>query len=312
MTGVPLQKIIEEMQLTNLTPEIPLEDVEIQSMEVNRPALQLTGFFDHFDPTRIQIMGKVEWAYLSTLPEEEQVRVVEELFARNIPCLVATRGHIPSRRILDKAWLHRVPVLSTQKTTSGFTVRILHMLEVRLAPMITIHGVLVDVFGEGVLIVGESGIGKSEVALELIKRGHRLVADDSVEIRCYNETELIGTAPEVTKYLMELRGVGVIDIKAIFGVECIKDEMPVSMVIRLEDWAREKTFDRLGMKEEYAEYLGARIPCYTVPVSPGRNVAIIVETAAINFRQKRMGYDAYRELERRFEEKMRRSLEGGE
>ncbi len=312
MTGVPLQKIIEEMQLTNLTPEIPLEDAVIRSMEVNRPALQLTGFFDHFDPTRIQIMGKVEWAYLETLPEEEQVRVVEELFARGIPCLIATRGQIPSRSILDKAWLHRVPVLSTQKSTSGFTMRILHLLEVRLAPMITIHGVLVDVFGEGVLIVGESGIGKSEVALELIKRGHRLVADDAVELRCYNETELIGTAPEVTKYLMELRGVGVIDIKTIFGVECIKDEMPLSMVIRLEDWAREKTFDRLGMKEEFAEYLGARIPCYTVPVSPGRNVAIIVETAAINFRQKRMGYDAYQELERRFEEKMRRSLEGME
>ncbi|MBP5154359.1 MAG: HPr(Ser) kinase/phosphatase [Lachnospiraceae bacterium] len=310
MNGVSLQKIAERLGLTNLTPEVSLEEINIELAEMNRPALQLTGFFDHFDSARIQVMGNVEHAYLSTMSQDRQLQVIEELFKYGIPCLVVTRGHIPTEEFLALAWRYHVPILSTKATTSEFQARLMRYLQVTLAPMVTIHGVLVDVFGEGVLIIGESGMGKSEVALELIKRGHRLVADDSVQLRRYSDTELLGSAPEVTKYLMELRGVGVIDVKALFGAECVKDEMPVSMVIRLEDYARDRKyeFDRLGTREEFVEYLDVRVPCTTVPVSPGRNVAIIVETASINFRCKRMGYDAYQELEKRFNEKMRRGL----
>ena len=309
MSGINLKSVAESLSMKNLTPGILLEEIPIRSMEVNRAGIQLTGYFEHFDSSRIQILGKVEQSYLLSKPEEQRVRILDELFSRGIPALAVTRNFIPSETLLGCAWRHNVPVLATEMGTSAFQAKLIRVLEMELAPSTAIHGVLVDVFGEGVLITGESGIGKSEVALELIKRGHRLVADDSVELKLFSESELYGMAPEVTQNLMELRGVGVIDVKALFGVESVKDEMRVSMVIRLEDWARDKQFDRLGMKEEFVDYLGCRIPCYRVPVSPGRNVAIIVETASINFRQKRMGYDAYKELERRIAENMRRNTE---
>ncbi len=307
--SITLDELARQMQLVNLTPEIPLEDIEIQSAELNRPALQLTGFMEYFDPTRLQIIGLVEHAYVNSLSVEERLRAFERLFEQNIPCLIMTRNFRPVEDVSAIALRYRTPILSTPMSTSLFEARVLRQLEISLAPMIAIHGVLVDVFGEGVLILGDSGIGKSEAALELIKRGHRLVADDTVEIRRYSERELVGRAPEVTRYLMELRGIGVIDVKALFGVECVEDEKQISMVIRLEEWEHKKVFTRLNMKEEYVEYLGNRIACYTVPMSPGRNTAVIVETAAVNFRQKRMGYDADKELERRVMEKMRRDRE---
>ncbi len=304
MEGILIQDMIKAMQLTSLTPEVSLEDIRISNMEINRPALQLTGFFEFYDPTRIQVVGKVENAYLESLPEDERTRVMENLLEHGMPCLIMTRGYRPPESVLAQAWRFGIPILSTIQATSQFTMRLLRYLEVELAPMQAIHGVLVDVFGEGVLILGDSGLGKSEAALELIKRGHRLVADDTVEIRRYSEKELVGQAPEITRYLMELRGIGIIDIKALFGVERVKDKKTISMAIRLKDWAANKEFDRLGMQDEYVEYLGNRIPCYTVPLSPGRNLAVIVETAAINARQKRMGYDAMEELQRRLTEKM--------
>ena len=201
---------------------------------------------------------------------------------------------------------YRIPILSSSLPTTSFTARMARQLEIRLAPMVAIHGVLVDVFGEGVLILGDSGIGKSETALALIKRGHRLVADDTVEIRRYSEFELMGRAPEVTQYLMELRGIGVIDVKALFVVESVEDEKQISMAIRFEEWEHGKVFNRLNMKEDFVEYLGNKLICYTVPMSPGRNSAVIIETATINNRQKRLGYDATKELERRVMEKMMR------
>lgn len=309
MNQITLQELAERLQLVNLTPEIPLQDIEISNPELNRPALQLAGFMEYFDHTRIQIIGLVEHAYVNSLSATERIKAFERLFSYQIPCLIMARDFKPVEEVMTLALRYRVPILSTAMATSVFEARMLRLLEISLAPMIAIHGVLVDVFGEGVLIIGDSGIGKSEAALELIKRGHRLVADDTVEIRRYSERELMGRAPEVTRYLMELRGIGVIDVKALYGVECVEDEKRISMVIRLESWEKGKILNRLALREEYVEYLGNKLVCYTVPMSPGRNSAVIVETAAVNFRQKRMGYDAALELERRVTEKMMRDRE---
>lgn len=304
--SISLAQLATDMQLTNLTPEIPLEDVMIDNADLNRPALQLTGFMEHFDASRMQVIGMVEHEYVNSLSGEERCLAFERLFQAHIPCLILSRGYQPAKDVVALALRYRIPVLSSPMPTTSFTARMARQLEIRLAPMVAIHGVLVDVFGEGVLILGDSGIGKSETALALIKRGHRLVADDTVEIRRYSEFELVGRAPEVTQYLMELRGIGVIDVKALFGVESVEDEKQISMAIRFEEWEHGKVFNRLNMKEEYVEYLDSKLVCYTVPMSPGRNSAVIVETAAINNRQKRLGYDAGKELERRVIEKMMR------
>ena len=305
MDRIALQEIIDAMQLVNLTPELALDDVFVDSTEVNRPALQMAGYYDYFDEHRIQVIGKVEFSYVSTMSEEDALKAYERLFQHHIPCIIFSRGYEVEPEIIALALKYQMPLLSTKMNTSKLLARLMRLLEVRLAPMIAIHGVLVDVYGEGVLILGESGLGKSEAALELVKRGHRMVADDAVELRRLSENELVGSAPEMTKNLMELRGIGVVDVKALYGVQSVKDEMTVSMVIRLKYMEREERFDRLGGSEEYVEYLGNRLPCFTVPVSPGRNVAVIVETAAVNFRQKRMGYDAMEELQRRLEQKMK-------
>ena len=216
--SIPLEQLAKDMQLVNLTPEIPLDDILIDNTDLNRPALQLTGFLEHFDASRIQIIGMVEHEYVNSLSVEARVLAFERIFRQHIPCLIMARGYQPVEDVAALALRYRIPILSTPLQTSLFEARLLRQLEIRLAPMVAIHGVLVDVFGEGVLIIGDSGIGKSEAALELIKRGHRLVADDTVEIRRYSEFELVGKAPEVTQYLMELRGIGVIDVKALYGV----------------------------------------------------------------------------------------------
>ncbi|MBO4873294.1 MAG: HPr(Ser) kinase/phosphatase [Lachnospiraceae bacterium] len=304
--SISLAQLAKDMQMVNLTPEIPLDDILIDNTDLNRPALQLTGFLEHFDASRIQIIGMVEHEYVNYLSVEERALAFERIFQAHIPCLIMARGYQPVEDVTALALRYRIPILSTTLPTSVFQARLLRQLEIHLAPMVAIHGVLVDVFGEGVLILGDSGIGKSETALALIKRGHRLVSDDTVEIRRYSEFELVGRAPEVTKYLMELRGIGVIDVKALFGVESVEDEKQISMAIRFEEWEHGKVFNRLNMKEDFVEYLGNKLVCYTVPMSPGRNSAVIVETAALNFRQKRMGYDAATELERRVMEKMMR------
>lgn len=299
MQSVSLSKIIEKMELTNLTPEIDVESIRVEQTDINRPALQLTGFFEHFPTDRVQVIGHVEQTYLETLDEKRKKFIYEEILSTKIPCIIFCRGLQPDQFLLEAANRHGVPILVTSKITSSFMAEIIRWLNVELAPCISIHGVLVDVYGEGVLIMGESGIGKSEAALELIKRGHRLVTDDVVEIRKVSDETLIGTAPDITRHFIELRGIGIIDVKTLFGVESVKETQGIDMVIKLEDWNRDKEYDRLGLEEQYTEFLGNKVVCHSIPIRPGRNLAIIVESAAVNHRQKKMGYNAAQELYRR-------------
>ena len=291
-----IDKIIEKMELKLLTPDIETGDKVVTVPDINRPALQLTGFFDHFDSERVQVIGHVEAAYMETLDEETRKDRYEQLMSYNIPCIVFCRNMMPDAQMIEAAREYQIPLLQTDKATSSFEAEIIRWMKVMLAPTISIHGVLVDVYGEGVLITGESGIGKSEAALELIKRGHRLVTDDVVEIRKVSDETLIGTAPEITRHFIELRGIGIIDVKTLFGVESVKETQGIDMVIHLEDWDKDKEYDRFGLEEEYTEILGNKVVCHNLPVRPGRNLAVIVESAAVNWRQKKMGYNAAREL----------------
>ncbi|MDD6788802.1 MAG: HPr(Ser) kinase/phosphatase [Lachnospira sp.] len=301
---VKLTKVIKKMELKNLTPEVNTGDIFLHIPEVNRPALQLTGFYNQFDNDRLQIIGNVEYSYLESLPEAERYDRYRQLLSSNIPCLVFCRELAPEAQVLEMARTYRIPILQSAKSTSSFMAEVIRWLRAELAPCIVIHGVLVDVYGEGVLITGESGIGKSEAALELIKRGHRLVTDDAVEIRKISDEVLVGQAPGVTKYFIELRGIGIIDVKTLFGVESVKETQQIDMVIKLEDWNKDREYDRLGMEEEYTEYLGTKVVCHSLPIRPGRNLAVIVEAAAVNHRQKKMGYNAARELYRRVQENL--------
>lgn len=309
MDKISLGQLARDLNFQSLNPEIDIESVMIAHPDINRPALQLAGFFEHFDNNRIQIVGNVEMAYLRTLQPERRHYVFDQLFQRNIPCLVYARGHMPDEDQFAVAKKYQVPLLGSRSFTSDVYAKILRYLQEKLGPTQTIHGVLVDVVGEGVLITGESGIGKSEVALELIKRGHRLVADDAVELHRVNDARIVGRAPAITKHFIELRGIGIIDVKALFGAQSIKDEQDINMVIHLEEWDKDKVYDRLGTQEEYIKYLGNKLTCYHVPVRPGRNVAIIVEAAAINYRQKKMGYDAVEELYKRVQNNMQKGIE---
>ncbi|MCR5719568.1 MAG: HPr(Ser) kinase/phosphatase [Lachnospiraceae bacterium] len=296
MAGVPLTQVIEKMKLTNLTPDVDVTHVELTLPDINRPALQMTGYFQHFDPTRIQIIGFVEYSYMATLSDEAKREVYDKFFSYNIPAVVFCREMIPDEIFTETAVKYNTPILGTKKTTSSFEAEIIRWLNVKLAPCISVHGVLVDVYGEGVLITGESGIGKSEAALELIKRGHRLVTDDAVEIRKVSDDTLIGSAPEVTKHFIELRGIGIVDVKALFGASSVKDTQQIDLVIRLEEWDKEKEYDRIGLEDNYTEYLGNKVVCHTLPIRPGRNLAVICESAAVNHRQKKMGYNAAKVL----------------
>lgn len=302
--GIKLSEIAERMDLKNLTPELDLTEKEVHVPDVNRPALQLAGFFDHFDSNRVQIIGNVEYTYMQTLTEERRVYIYEMLLKHPIPCMVFCRGIEPGDVFLKKAVESNVPVFSASKPTSDFSAEIIRWMNVKLAPCISIHGVLVDVYGVGVLIMGESGIGKSEAALELIKRGHRLVTDDVVEIRKVSDETLVGSAPDVTKNFIELRGIGIVDVKSMFGVQSVRETQNIDLVITLEDWNREKEYDRLGLEEEYTEFLGNKVVCHSIPIRPGRNLAIIVESAAVNHRQKQMGYNAAQELYKRVQENL--------
>ena len=306
MHGVAITDLIEKMSLRNMTPEIDADKIVLSHPDVNRPALQLTGFFDHFDNERVQIIGYVEQEYINQMSKERKLEMYDKLLACQIPCLVYSRSQVPDEDILALCNHYGVPCLVSDKTTSDLMAEVIRWLKVKLAPCISIHGVLVDVFGEGVLIMGESGIGKSEAALELIKRGHRLVTDDVVEIRKVSDATLIGRAPEITKHFIELRGIGIIDVKTLFGVESVKDTQAIDMVIKLEDWDRDKEYDRLGIEDQYTEFLGNRVVCHSIPVSPGRNLAIIVESAAVNYRQKKMGYNAAQELYNRVQANLSR------
>lgn len=306
-TGAQISVVAEKMFLKNFTPKVDLKDRYIEVMDVNRPALQLYGFYDHFDPARVQLIGMVEWAYLfNKLTAEERKARYEELFSTPIPCLIICRDFQPEASMLEVAEKKDVPILGTFKGTTEFMEELISILKYELAPSISIHGVLVDVYGEGLLIMGESGIGKSEAALELIRRGHRLVADDVVEIRRVRDKTLIGKPPEVLRHFIELRGVGIIDVKNLFGVECIKLEQQIDFVIRLEEWKANAEYDRMGLTESHTDILDVSLVCYNIPIRPGRNLAVICETAAANYRQKEMGYNAAEELTRRVHANMKK------
>ncbi len=306
MSHVNLTRLIEKMKLVNLTPDIDVKGIKITQPDINRPALQMAGYFEHYEASRLQIIGFVEYTYMESMTEERKKEIYPDLLLESIPAVVFCRELKPDPLFLKIAEERRVPILMTKKATSAFMAEAIRWLNVKLAPCISVHGVLVDVFGEGVLITGESGIGKSEAALELIKRGHRLVSDDVVEIRKVSDDTLIGTAPDITKHFIELRGIGIIDVKTLFGVSSVKDTQNIDLVIRLEDWNKDKEYDRLGLEEEYTDYLGNKVVCHSIPIRPGRNLAIICESAAVNHRQKKMGYNAAQELYTRVQNSLAR------
>lgn len=309
MYSITVKQLIDKFELVNHLPEIDTEEIRISDPDMNRPGIQLTGFFEHFDANRIQICGNVEHAYITSLKSEERGMIFDRLFQHKIPCVVFCRGLEPQDFVLESARKYGVPVLTSNATTSAFVHEIVRWLHVQLAPCISIHGVLVDVYGVGVLIMGESGIGKSEAAIELIKRGHRLVSDDVVEIKKVSDDTLVGTAPDVTRHFIEVRGIGIIDVKALFGAECVKMTQSIDLVINLEEWDKENNYDRLGLEDKYTEFLGNKVVSHNIPVRPGRNLAIIVEAAAVNHRQKEMGYNAAQEIYNRVTQKMNQNAE---
>ena len=304
--GVGVSKVAQIMDLYNFLPDMELKGHRIKISDVNRPALQLSGFFDHFEQSRVQIIGNVEYTYLKQLDTVKKEKILKEFMAYDIPAIIFCRDLQPDEDFLRIALESNVPIFGTKRSTSEFMAELIYCLSEQLAPCISIHGVLVDVYGEGLLIMGESGIGKSEAALELVRRGHRLITDDVVEIRKINEHTLIGTSPDITRYFIELRGIGIIDVKTLFGVECVKEKQQIDLVIKLEDWKKENEYDRLGLEEEYTEFLGSKVVCHSLPIRPGRNLAVICEAAAANHRQKKMGYNAAQELYRRVQENLTR------
>ena len=293
---VTLKDIADKLSLRNATPDIDLSSIKIYHRGVNRPQMFLTGYEGHFDTERIQLLGELESFYLEQMQPEEKMVRLDRLVGTGIPAVIVCRGLEPVPELISAANKYHMPVLVAKQDTAGVMVELIEWISEQLAPIITRHGVLVDVYGEGILITGVSGVGKSETAVELVKRGHRLVADDLVELYKASENLLIGQAPALTRHFVELRGIGIVDIKSLYGVESVKDKTPVDMIINLEEWETGKTYDRLGLDEEYEEVLGISLVKHTVPIRTGRNLAIIIETAAVNNRQKKMGYNAAHEL----------------
>ena len=297
---VKLAKIIDEFHLETIYLPEKAEDIEIKSTDVHRPGIQLSeGYYDYFDNERIQILGKVEHAYMLQKSDEQKRNAYEKLMSNGIPAVIVTRRLDICEQLLAAAKKYNVPLLRTDESTSAFMSALIASLNLELAPCITDHGVLVEVYGEGVLLLGESGVGKSETAVELIKRGHRLVADDAVEIRRVSAKTLVGSSPEIIRHFIELRGIGIVDVKKIFGMGAVKNTESINLVINLEVWQQGKNYERLGLKEETTNILGINVPSLTVPVKPGRNLAVIIEIAAMNHRQKKMGYNAAEELNER-------------
>ncbi|WHH60478.1 HPr(Ser) kinase/phosphatase [Petroclostridium sp. X23] len=304
---VTLEQILKEFNLEKISNCEKLGDIKVITTDVNRPGLQVAGFFDYFDPNRLQIMGKVETTYLSKLTESQRYDSICKLFSAGMPALIITRDLDIFPDIIECSEKFDVPVLRAHESTSRFMSSLIGYLNTHLAPRITQHGVLVEAYGEGVLILGESGVGKSETAIELVKRGHRLVADDAVEIKKVSEKTLVGSSPEIIRHFIEIRGIGIIDVKKIFGMGAVKDTEKIDLIIHLEAWKEDKHYDRLGLVDEHTNVLGIDIISLTIPVKPGRNLAIIVEVAAMNNRQKKMGYNAAEELNQRLMEEINKN-----
>lgn len=295
---ITLSKIIEEFKLETVFLPQSAENIIISSPEVNRPGLQMAGFFDVFDSQRVQILGKTELTYIHQLDEKISAARLEQLFALKPPVVVVTRSLEIPPALLAAAQHAQIPLLRTDENTCVFMSALISLLSVELAPRITRHGVLMELFGDGVLILGESGVGKSEVAVELIVRGHRLVADDAVEIRKVSSKSVVGSSPDNIRHFMELRGIGVINAQRMFGMRAVKIAEKILLIIQLEQWNDSKAYDRLGVENEVMDILGVKIPCITIPVKPGRNLAVIIEAATMNLRLKKLGYSAPHDLMR--------------
>ena len=302
--AVSLQSIIDEHKLKVVYLPEAADEIMIYRMEVSRPALPMAGFFDHFNQDRIQVIGTTESMYLDTLEEGDRHAHLTDFFSRKPVAVVFSHASRITEEEEELAKYFEVPILWTTENTSSLMAAMIAFLNVKLAPMITRHGVLVEIYGEGVLILGDSGVGKSETAIELIKRGHRLIADDAVEIRRVSAKSLVGSAPEIIRYYMELRGIGIVDIRRLFGMGAVKETERIDMVIRLEPWVQGKMYDRFGLEEQKTDIMGIEIPTLTIPVKPGRNLAVIIEIAAMNNRQKKMGYNTPEEFNRRLMESM--------
>ena len=310
--SVPLKQLVEEFHLEVAYAATDYELIRITVEDVARPGLQLAGYFDHFEPMRLQVMGNVEMSYISKLTEAERAIVFDRFFAYKFPALLIARDMPPDPKCLEMAKKHNITLLRSREATSTIVSAIITYLKGELAPRITRHGVLMEVYGEGLLLTGESGIGKSEAAVELLKRGHRLIADDAVEIRKISGSSLIGTAPELIRNYIELRGIGIINVAKLFGMGAVKAENQIDLVVNIVPWNTQEVYDRLGLEDQYMELLGVNIPMNTIPITPGRNLAVILEVAAMNNRQRKMGYNAALEfteqINRHFDENMGQGL----
>ncbi len=293
---VSLQEVINEFQLEVIHAPCDLNTVQLAENDIIRPGLQLMGFYEYFNPERIQVVGNMEFAYLSSVDEKTRYAHLERLFSHHITALCVTRSHEIFPEMLTLAQEYHVPLLRSKESTSHFTTALLSYLNHNLAPRVTRHGVLIEIYGEGVFITGESGVGKSETAIELVKRGHRLVADDAVEIRKVSNDSLVGTSPDNIRHFLELRGIGIINVRRLFGMGSVKVQQQIDMIVQLELWNSAKVYDRMGVDRQYSTILGVKTPSLTIPVTPGRNLAVIMEVAAMNNRQKKMGYNAGQEL----------------
>ena len=306
--SVALSTLVKEFHLQVAHASTDFDSIRLTVEDVSRPGLQLAGFFDHFEPMRLQVMGNAEMSYLAKQDDAARLRIFDRLFSYKFPALLIARGFEPCRQCLEMAKKHNVTILRSKEATSAIVSTIITYLKGALAPRITRHGVLMEVYGEGVLLIGDSGIGKSEAAVELLKRGHRLIADDAVEIRQVSATSLVGTAPELIRNYIELRGIGIINVAKLFGIGAIKLENEINLVVNIVPWNTHQVYDRLGLEDQHTEILGIQIPMNTIPITPGRNLAVILEVAAMNNRQRRMGYNAALEfteqINRHFDENM--------
>ena len=294
--SVSLKKIVKEFSLEILSVPMDVSEIMISTPEINRPGLQMAGYFEFFDEKRIQVIGKSEESFLDRFAPEKAEQRVKELFSHKPAAVVICRNLDFPEKYIELAREYGVPLLRTKDSTSSFSAALIAFLHLNLAPRVTRHGVLVEVYGEGILLLGESGVGKSETAIELVKRGHRLIADDAVEIKKTGSKTIVGSAPDNIRHFIELRGIGIINARRIFGMGSVKLNEKIDMVIQLEPWDSEKVYDRMGIENEYTDILGVHVPHTVVPVKPGRNLAVIIEVAAMNNRQKKMGYNAAREL----------------
>ena len=307
-TSLKLSYLVEKLGLK--TVYVPgsgsenCDDIDIITSEVNRPGLALTGYFTDFEKDRLQLMGNAEHGYLESLTPDDRKAKVDALFSRKFPALIICQGIEAIPEITESAKKYEIPLLGTEEPTSNVMSSVISLLSVKLAPQVTRHGVLVEVYGEGILMLGESGVGKSEAAMELLKRGHRLVADDAVEIKRVSNRTLVGTSPEIIRHLIALRGIGIVDVRQIFGMGAVKESEKIDLVLSLENWSQDTKYDRFGLEYEQYDILGLQVPMITIPIKPGRNLAVIIEVAAMNNRLKRLGYNAAAELNKRLEASM--------